>query len=117
MGYMALRTVVETGTFIKAAATVLSEDERTRLIDYLAFDPLAGDEIRGTGGVRKVRFAIRERGKSGGARVIYFVYSAETPVYLLTCYAKNVRDNLTDAEINAYARVTAAIKAAYRKRM
>lgn len=112
---MALQTVIETEGFLKAAASVFNEGERLALVDHLAANPLAGDEIRGTGGVRKLRFAIGGKGKSGGARVIYFIYSVETPVILLACYAKSVRDNLTNAEVNAYAKVTAAIKAAYRK--
>ncbi len=112
---MSLLTVIETTPFIRAAASLFTESERLELIDYLAANPFAGDEIRGTGGVRKVRFAIGSKGKSGGARVIYFVYSAETPLILLTCYGKNVRSNLSDAEVNAFAKLTAAIKAHYRE--
>jgi hypothetical protein len=76
---------------------------------------LAGDEIRGTGGVRKLRFAAGNKGKSGGARVIYFVYGDDAPVILLTCFSKSVRANISDEEVNAFAKLTAALKAHYRK--
>ena len=108
-------TVIETTPFIRAAAGLFDEDERFELIAYLASNPFVGDEIRGSGGVRKVRFGIGGRGKSGGARVIYFVYDEDTPLLLLTCYGKNARANLTDAEVRAFAKVTAALKAVYRK--
>ena len=111
-----MRTVIETTPFLRAAAGVFTEVERTELVDYLAANPLAGDEIRGTGGVRKVRFATSSKGKSGGARVIYFVCGEETPVILLSCYAKNARANISDAEVNAFAKLTTALKAHYRKR-
>lgn len=108
-------TVIETGPFIRAASGLFDDDERMELISYLASNPYAGDEIRGSGGVRKVRFAFGGRGKSGGARVIYFVYNEDTPLLLLTCYGKNVRTNLSDAEVRAFAKLTAALKAEYRK--
>jgi hypothetical protein len=47
--------------------------------------------------------------------VIYFVYDEDTPLLLLTCYGKNVRADLTDAEVRAFAKMTAALKAEYRK--
>jgi hypothetical protein len=85
---VALLTVVETTPFIRAAERLFSDHERLALIGYLAANPLVGYEIRGNGGIRKVRFATGNRGKSGGARVIYFVYDTDTPLVLLTCYGK-----------------------------
>ena len=67
-----MRTVAETPIFSRQIDKLFSEDEKRELIDYLAENPLAGDEIPGTGGVRKVRFAASGRGKRGGARVIYY---------------------------------------------
>ena len=54
-----MQTVAETPLLIKQAAELFTEDERKELIDFLAPNPLVGDEIPGTGGVRKVRFARR----------------------------------------------------------
>ena len=107
--------MIETAAFIKAAAVVFTDAERLELIDYIAANPFAGDEIRGSGGVCKVRFATGNRGKSGGARVVYFAYDADAPIVLLTCYGKNVRANISQAEVNACAKPTAALKAHYRK--
>ncbi|MBV8165173.1 MAG: addiction module toxin RelE, partial [Alphaproteobacteria bacterium] len=67
-------TVQETSIFSRRADALLSVEERAQLIDFLANNPLAGDVIEGTGGVRKVRFAAKGRGKSGGVRVIYYFY-------------------------------------------
>ena len=67
-----MQTVAETPTFSRQAEKLFSEDEKHELINFLAENPLAGDEIPGTGGVRKLRFAASGRGKRGGARVIYY---------------------------------------------
>ena len=112
---MALVTVIETNTFLRDAAGLFSESERGALVDYLSANPFAGDEIRGSGGVRKVRFAVGGRGKSSGARVIYFIYDLDHPLILFTCYGKSDRANLSDREVNELARVSAAIKTAFRR--
>ena len=70
-----MHTVAETPIFSRQIDKLFSEDEKRELIDYLAENPLAGDEIPGTGGVRKVRFAASGRGKRGGARVIYTTWT------------------------------------------
>ena len=56
---------------------------------YLADNPLAGDEIPGTGGVRKLRFAASGRGKRGGARAVCFYGGDQMPLYVLLVYAKS----------------------------
>jgi hypothetical protein len=108
-------TVVETPLFLKQAEKLFSEQERVELIDFLSAFPMAGDEIVGSGGLRKVRYAIGGKGKSGGARVIYFFYNEDAPLYLVTCYGKSEKRDLSRAEINAFAKLTAAIKAHHRK--
>lgn len=76
-------TVVETSAFARRAEKLLSVDEHEELIFQLAMNPKAGDEIPGTGGVRKLRFAAHGKGKSGGVRVIYYFYDEENPLYAL----------------------------------
>lgn len=66
--------------------------------------------MRGTGGLRKMRIAIKGRGKSGGARVLYVNYLVYETVYLVSIYAKNVKDNLTPAERNAVKKKLAGIE-------
>ena len=86
------------------------------MIDYLAYHPLAGDEIPGTGGVRKLRFAASGRGKRGGARVVYFYGGEDMPVYALLAYAKSARTDLSPLERRTVRAVTAAIKRSEKER-
>jgi len=95
MRIIGLITVVETPEFLAASRKLLDEDEVTLLVGYLAAHPDAGDLIPGTGGLRKVRWALAGRGKRGGARVIYFLHSERLPLFLLTAYAKNERADLS----------------------
>jgi hypothetical protein len=61
---------------------------------WLALNPDAGDVIKGSGGCRKVRWSLAGRGKRGGVRVIYFKRLAESKIWLLVMYAKNVRASI-----------------------
>lgn len=87
--------VVETPEFLSATRKLMTEAERTALIDYLAYHPNAGDLIPGTGGVRKLRWRLEGRGKRGGARVIYFYHSIDVPLFALTAFAKNEKTDLS----------------------
>jgi hypothetical protein len=71
--------------------------------------------IPGSNGARKLRFAGRGKGKSGGYRVITFYSGAGLPVFLLTVFAKGERTDLSQAERNALAQLTKALVASYRK--
>ena len=75
-------TVVETPEFLSVMRKLMTEEQRTVLVDYLAYNPTAGDLIQGTGGVRKLRWGLEERGKRGGARVIY---SSTAPALRSSC--------------------------------
>ena len=88
-----MRTVAETPIFQRYSAEVWSEAERNQFISFIAANPEAGDLIRGSGGCRKVRWSTAGKGKSGGARVIYF-NSEEGTVWLLIVYKKAKFDNL-----------------------
>ena len=111
-----LQTVAETPVFIRRARKLLSEGEHDDLLTFLASHPGAGDEIVGTGGVRKVRFAAKGRGKSGGVRVIYFFYDEDIPIYALLVYGKNERADLTSQQRRSVAAFAAAIKALRKRR-
>jgi hypothetical protein len=108
--------VVETPTFLSATRKMLDDEEREALADFLAYNPLAGDVIAGTGGIRKLRWALPGRGKSGGARVIYYYHDVRIPLYLLNAYTKNEQANLSQAERNAYRLVVAEITAVLKER-
>ena len=109
-------TVVETPGFLASCGKWMGEDERAALVDYLACHPAAGDLITGTGGVRKLRWALNGRGKRGGARIIYFVHNADMPLFLLTAYAKNQRADLSDQDRNDFRRLTARLVEAFKRR-
>ena len=78
----------------------LSEDDLLRLQEELLANPAVGTCMRGTGGVRKMRFAFEHHGKSGGVRVIYIDFEIRERLYLLTAYPKSEKDNLTKGERN-----------------
>ena len=111
-----MQTVAEIPAFVRQAAKLFSDDEHKALIDFLATYPLAGDEIPGTGGVRKVRFAAKGKGKSGGARVIYYYFDEAAPIFALLAYGKGERTNLTPDETKIVAAFARAIKTHYRGR-
>jgi hypothetical protein len=108
-------TVVETPEFLSATRKLLTEEERAVLVDYLAHNPAAGDVVRGTGGVRKLRWELEGRGKRGGARVIYFYHSADIPLFALTAYAKNQRADLSQKDRNDFRQLTKVLAASYRR--
>ncbi len=112
----ALITVVETPAFARRAAHLLSSEEKAELIAFLAECPEAGDEIPGTGGVRKVRFAAQGKGKSGGVRVIYYVFDHDNPLYAVFIYGKGEQANLTAEQKKAVSAFAAGIKAAAKAR-
>jgi mRNA-degrading endonuclease RelE of RelBE toxin-antitoxin system len=109
-------TVAETPTFTKQCARIFSESEKQELIEYLASNPLAGDEIPGTGGVRKVRFASSGHGKRGGSRIIYYYLNDQLPLYALLAYAKNVRVDMTTDEKRQVSAFVDILKASRRKK-
>ncbi|MGH9350009.1 MAG: type II toxin-antitoxin system RelE/ParE family toxin [Vicinamibacterales bacterium] len=87
-------TFVETKLFTKLVQEYLSDDEYAALQQSLIANQEAGDVIPGSGGVRKLRWAVAGRGKRGGIRVIYFLRLRHGEIWMLTLYAKNVADNI-----------------------
>ena len=87
-------TVAQTSVFQKHAAQIWSDDELDQFVNWIALNPLAGDVIPGSGGIRKVRWAASGRGKRGGARVIYFNVMKQGTIWLLMAYTKAKFDNL-----------------------
>ena len=75
----------------------------------LIAQPEKGDLIQGTGGLRKIRMATGQQGKSGSARVIYFLATAEV-IYLVLAYAKNEKESLTAAEKADLKKLTQLLK-------
>ena len=109
-----MQTVVETPAFLRSAAHAgMTGDEVARVVDFLAANPEAGDEIKGTGGCRKIRVAGRGKGKSGGYRVITFFSGPAMPVFLYYAYSKADRDDLDGKQRNAIRAVNKDILTNY----
>ena len=110
-----LHTAVETREFRSCIGGLLTEAELKALIDHLAAEPDAGEIMPGTGGARKLRWAGKAKGKSGGIRVITFYSGPPVPVFLLSAFGKGRKINLSQAERNALRRVLGDLVAAYLK--
>lgn len=85
---------IETPLFTRLVADYLSDEEYLKLQQALAENPEAGPVVPGSGGVRKLRWAMAGRGKRGGLRVIYYVRSRQGIIWMLTLYPKNVAENI-----------------------
>ena len=108
-----MQTIVELPEFIRRAASLLKEDERLSIINYLAAHPLAGDLMKGTGGIRKLRWSAMGKGKSGGVRVIYYVHNDSIPLFLLTLFGKGEKANLSKSERNELSKLTGLLQKQY----
>lgn len=78
----------------------LTDSDLLRLQNELLNDPKIGAVMQGTGGIRKMRFAFEDKGKSGGARIIYIDFEVHEKIFLITAYTKSEKDNLTKEERN-----------------
>ena len=87
-------TFVETPLFTRLLPDYLSDDEFLELQAALSDAPDSGSVIPGSGGIRKLRWAMPGRGKRGGLRVIYYLRTGREEIWLLTLYPKNVTDNI-----------------------
>lgn len=85
---------IETALFTKRVREYLSDEEYGQLQLELIRDPNSGAVIRGSGGVRKGRWAAQGRGKRSGYRIIYFVRPSQDEIWMLTIYPKNVNDSI-----------------------
>jgi mRNA-degrading endonuclease RelE of RelBE toxin-antitoxin system len=92
-------TFCETAVFTRQVSELLSDDELNALEWSLLADPGRGEIIRGSGGLRKIRWAGSGRGKRGGLRIIYYWYVPGSIILFLFAYAKNVHDDLSPAQL------------------
>jgi hypothetical protein len=105
------REFVYTEPFRKCwKAMGLSEDDLKKLEEILLENPQLGDVIEGTGGARKMRIQIENRGKSGRGRVIYVDVFEKEKLYFLLAYPKNIQDDLTPDQKKQVRKLVEAIK-------
>ena len=99
-----------TRTYERVIRKLMSEAERQKMEAAIVADPGRAPLLRGTGGIRKLRWTGSGRGKRGGIRAIYFHHAGPEAIYMLTAYAKADRDDLTPADRKALSRLVATIK-------
>ncbi len=105
-------TVLQLPKFKAEATELIGVDGIDAVAVYLSDHPDAGDVMPGSGGVRKLRWAAKSKGKRGGARIIYLYLVTAARIYLLRCYAKNVRTGLTADEKKELRQIAAHLKGA-----
>jgi len=106
------RTVLQLPKFKAEATELIGSDGIEAVAVYLIDHPEAGKVIAGAGGVRKLRWAAKGKGKRGGARVIYLYVVIAARIYLLRCYAKNVKTDLTTEGKKELRQIAAHLKGA-----
>ena len=105
------RTFIETKYFTaKWQGLCFTEEDLRRLQEELLENPKVGDVMCGTGGLRKMRFAYNNRGKSGSARVCYLDIEIREEIHLLDVFAKSEKENLSKAERNNIKKLVEFIK-------
>ena len=97
--------LIETSTFTRQITSLLSDEEYGGFQSRIAAHPELGALIRGGGGIRKVRVAVGLRGKSGGARVIYYWAVRRDLILLLYAYPKSAATDLTPKQVSQLAKV------------
>jgi hypothetical protein len=97
-------------TFERTMSGLLTDAALQVIENELLIDPRRGDVIPNTNGVRKMRVALPGRGKRGGGRITYLYVEMKDRVYLIFAYAKNVKGNLTAADIRALASLAQELK-------
>ena len=96
---MTLPEIVETSVFTRRLARLLSPEAYRLLQLFLALHPEAGALIPGSGGLRKLRWSGKSKGKRGGTRLIYYWEPSQGRIYLLFIFAKNERLDLTPYQL------------------
>jgi mRNA-degrading endonuclease RelE of RelBE toxin-antitoxin system len=96
---------IETPLFTKLIQDILSHDSYVQFQQVLLLRPETGKVVRGSGGLRKIRWGDEQRGKSGGLRIIYYWDTPHDIIYLLLVYKKNVQEDLTPDQLRILRRL------------
>jgi len=105
------RIFVETTIFTKRWRELkLTDNNLQELQNYILNNPDAGDIIQGTGGLIKLRWTLPNIGKSGGVRILYVDFVRHEKIFLITCYSKSKKDNISDKEKAMYKALIKLIK-------
>ncbi|MBI9102521.1 MAG: type II toxin-antitoxin system RelE/ParE family toxin [Spirochaetales bacterium] len=105
------REFVYMPTFEKQWSELKLSDEHQRELEvFLCEHPESGDMIQGSGGLRKLRWALPGKGKSGSVRTLYVDFAYFEQIYMIACFKKNVQENITQAEKKQIKSVIEQIK-------
>jgi hypothetical protein len=111
-----MHTVIELPQFLRRAkACGVTDVERFAIVDFIAKYPKCGEEMPGTGGARKVRFARPGQGKRGSYRIITFYSGIDIPVFLLSMFAKTEKSDLSQDEKNELKKLLKVLPDSYRR--
>lgn len=105
--------VLQLPKFKAEATDLIGVDGIEAVAGYLMDHPDSGDVIPGSGGVRKLRWAAKGKGKRGGVRIVYLYVVVAVRIYLIRCYAKNVKTDLTADEKRQLRQIAAHLKGAH----
>ena len=108
--------VVETPAFLRSARAIRSDEDIDALIFFLAHTSDAGDLIPETGGLRKLRWSAGARGRRGVARVVYYHFNEDAPLFLIAAYAKARQGDLTPDQKRAGRAFVEEVKARCKRR-
>jgi len=95
----------ETPIFTRVVTELLEDDEYRGLQLALLIQPRAGRVIRGSGGLRKLRWSKSDQGKRGGIRIIYFWEPSSETFYLLYAFPKNEQEDMTAVQLKTLGRL------------
>jgi hypothetical protein len=109
-------SVIEFAGYRRGARELLTEEEQEAVVDLIAYEPLCGDVMPGTGGLRKVRIGRSGIGRRGGARVVYYFHDVDVPLFLLAIYAKNQKADLSAAEKKEFSALVKDIVARWKRK-
>jgi hypothetical protein len=97
--------IIETSIFTKRIKELLADDVYRELQNTLVAYPESGKLIRGSGGLRKVRWGTTSKGKRGGVRAIYYFSNSKNQIFMLMVYVKNERSDLTKEQLSLLKKV------------
>jgi hypothetical protein len=109
-----LLTIVEMPSFVRDAEKIWTQSELAALINHIATYPEAGDLIPDTSGLRKLRWGRGQQGKRGGARVVYYFYRKDVPVFMIAAYAKADQSDLKPYQKRDAREFALAVKEKYK---
>ena len=100
----------ETKKFTELITGLLNDDDYKDLQEFLIVNPKAGDVIQRTGGLRKIRWSTKIKGKSGGIRTLYYYAEINSIIFMIYAYPKSKKDNITSQQAKAFKSVIDNIK-------